>query len=113
LNPWKEIVVTAHDLLDEAVGHLAKPVPLVVRVASLLQDFKAQGDLLQHTKGSLLLANQQLERQAKTIAELQPKPEPPSEAPPPVTVAQYNDAVIKEVERRRTVRRRKRRDEGI
>lgn len=111
MNPWKEVVTTAHEVLNRSnqVATPIKPQPLVMRIIGLLQELEFARDLVQTANGNLRIANQQLERQAKTIADLQPKPQvvPVSETPPPVTNDQLNARIIEEGVRRARVARRK------
>jgi hypothetical protein len=115
MNPWKEVVVTAHHILNlsDQVATPHTPLPLGVRLTGLLQELTFARDIARRAQGDLKLANDQLTRQAKTIADFQSKLEPTSDAPPSPTNDQYNAAVIKEVKRRSTAKKEKREEEGL
>jgi hypothetical protein len=118
MNPWKEVVLTAHDVLDNSDAELTvtyKPRPLVVRINEVLEALIDAREQVREAEANYKLAEQQLMRQAETIRRLQPKPPPEetSDAPPPPTIDQFNAAVIKEVKRRSTAKKEKREEEGL
>jgi len=115
VNPWKEVVTTAHHILNlsDQVATPHKPLPLGVRLTTLLQELAFARDCVRETQAQLKFAQEQIKRQAELIRTLQPQEEPPSEVPPSPTVEEFNAKVIEEVGRRARTRRRKRRDEGI
>lgn len=116
MNPWKEVVTTAHHILDlsDQVATPHKPLPLGVRLTSLLRELAFARDRAREIEAQLKFAQDQIKRQAETIRKLQPPDEePPSEVPPSPTVEQFNAKVVEEVNRRARTRRKKRRDEGI